>query len=114
MRIPAEIIPPIGTQSKEPDNTKKAEPVGNAAELATGFPESAPDDQSPLDKQEAVTPPAAVPARTTDGSVAGSQAIPVERRQAERRSENRPVLLDTRSKRGRRLASGDVHINIKV
>ena len=39
---------------------------------------------------------------------------PAERRRAERRSEQQPVLLDTRSRKGRRQASGEVGINIEV
>jgi len=40
--------------------------------------------------------------------------VAVERRQGERRVENRPVLLDTRSKKGRREGTASGRINIKV
>lgn len=110
MRIPAEVIPPVANLGKEIEGERKIEPVGSAA----GLPEevsASPHGQAPpfaergKRRQTAATP------------VIHQQQEPppgVERRQSERRSEIRPVLLDTRTQRGRRQASGDQHINIKV
>ncbi len=111
MRIPAEAIPPVSTLSKELEGDRKAEPVGSSARLESELSASPQDETRPFAKPEQRRPPA--PPQT----VAPQQEnppLPVERRQAERRSENRPVLLDTRSNRGRRRASGEVRINIKV
>ncbi len=111
MRIPAEAIPPVANLGKEFASNRKAEPVGSPARLANEL-SAAPQDQAlPSAAQEQRGQPKA------QGSVdprQENQAVAVERRQAERRSEIRPVMLDTRSNRGRRRASGDVRINIKV
>ncbi len=48
------------------------------------------------------------------GTEAAAAAVAVERRQAERRVEKRPVLLDTRSKKARRQGTASGRINIKV
>jgi len=110
MRIPAEVIPPVANLNKEIEGERKTEPVGGAAGLPDEVSAS-PDGQAPPfaergKRRQAATSP-----------VVHQQQEPtpqVDRRQAERRSENRPVLLDTRTQRGRRQASGDLRINIKV
>jgi hypothetical protein len=111
MRIPAEVIPPVAILSKEIEGERKAEPVGNAAGLPDEVSAS-PQGQAPpfaeRGKRRQATSPAPV--------IRQQQEPPpeIERRQAERRSESRPVLLDTRTQRGRRQASGDKRINIEV
>ncbi len=111
MRIPAEAIPPVANLGKELEGNRKAEPVGSSARLANEL-STAPHDQAPPSaKQEQRRQPAGE--GTLDPRQA-SEALHVERRQAERRSENRPVMLDTRSNRGRRRSAGELRINIKV
>ena len=110
MRIPAEVIPPVANLNKEIEGERKTEPVGGAAGLPDEVSAS-PDGQAPPfaergKRRQAATSP-----------VVHQQQEPtpqVDRRQAERRSENRPVLLDTRARKGRRQNPGEVRINIKV
>lgn len=113
MRIPAEIIPPAGNLNKEVDNAKKPEPVGVAAGLANDLSASPQNDQ-PLAGKEQALPQRAAAAATTTGTPTVIPTVAVERRQAERRVEKRPVLLDTRSKNGRRQGTASGRINIKV
>lgn len=110
MRIPAEVIPPVANLNKEIVGERKTEPVGGAAGLPDEVSAS-PDGQAPPFAERGKRRQAA-----TSPVVHQQQEPPpqVDRRQAERRSENRPVLLDTRTQRGRRQASGDQRINIKV
>lgn len=89
MQIPPEAIPPAVSPRKEPAGERKVEAVASATRLADAL--SAP----PKDQTLAFIETA-------------------ERRRAERRVENRPVLLDTRSRRGRREASGEVQFSLKV
>ncbi len=110
MRIPAEVIPPVANRSKEIEGERKTEPVGGAAGLPDEVSASPHGQPPPLaergKRRQAATAPVIIQQQ---------EAPPqVERRQAERRSENRPILLDTRTQRGRRQASGDQRINIKV
>ncbi|WP_300452131.1 hypothetical protein [Accumulibacter sp.] len=111
MRIPSEAIPPVTNLTRANENGLKAEPVEASARLAndlTASPQGRPSasgEQTP--RRPAV--PAAAPLQAATGTpLAG------ERRRAERRSEKRAVLLDTRSKKGRRTASGEGRISIKV
>lgn len=113
MRIPAEIIPLVGNLNKEVDNAKKPEPVGGAAGLASDLSASPQNDRA-LAGREQAAPPRADTAAATTGTPAADTTVAVERRQAERRVENRPVLLDTRSKKGRRQGTASGRINIKV
>lgn len=137
IRIPSDALPPPPTAGtvKTPDNPPPVGPVGHAAESDNNLTGS-PPRQSPRG-----TP--AKDARAPDAPSYGSQfanpyavhhrqhyapatpeasgtpdgdapAVPVERRKTDRRAENRPVLLDTRTQRGRRMASDDAGINIKV
>ncbi|MER2625664.1 MAG: hypothetical protein ABTS22_17230 [Accumulibacter sp.] len=110
MRIPAEVIPPVANLNKEIEGERKTEPVGGAAGLPDEVSAS-PDGQAPPFAERGKRRQAA-----TSPVVHQQQEPPpqVDRRQAERRSENRPVLLDTRTQRGRRQSSGDQRINIKV
>jgi len=111
MRIPAEAIPPAANLSKDLENTRKAEPVARTARLANEISASPQEPAQFFAGREQRRQPVA-----QENAIARheSQALPVERRQSERRSENRPVLLDTRSNRGRRRASGEIRISIKV
>lgn len=111
MRIPSEAIPPVGNLSKEPEGERKAAPVGNSTRLANELAASPQDRPLPFGEKKGAAPPAPPIAVAPDQA---SQPLAVERRQGERRSENRPVLLDTRSKRGRRQNPGEGGINIKV
>jgi len=111
MRIPAEVVPPVANIGREPDDVSKPQPVSGAKgidnELSTALPKRPwPAPEEP--RREQRDAPESTPTEATNPPPA------VERRQQERRSEKRPVLLDTRSKRGRRKAGGDVKINIKV
>ncbi len=111
MRIPAEAIPPLANLGKELESKHKAEPVGSSARLANEL-SAAPHDQAPPSaEREQRGQPAA---QESVDPRQESEALPIERRQTERRSENRPVLLDTRSNRGRRRSAGELRINIKV
>ncbi len=110
MRIPAEIVPPVGNLNREVAGDRKTEPVGSAAGLADELAASAQGQQpAPFNEREAHRHPA--PAANAQEE---KQPVTVERRQSERRSEKQPVLLDTRSNRGRRQAAGETQINIKV
>jgi len=107
MRIPAEVIPLVGHLGKDLAVDRKAEPVGAYGGLAKELPSSPRGEAAQEDEQRRRQPPAVAPA---------PQTIPPtgERRQAERRVEQRPVLLDTRSKQGRRRGPGTKSIDIKV
>lgn len=113
MRIPAEIIPPVGNPNKEADAARKPEPVGVAAGLANDLSASPQNDRA-LAGREPPPPRSAEAAATTTGTPAVNATVAVERRQGERRVENRPVLLDTRSKKSRRQGTASGRINIKV
>ncbi|MCM8613645.1 hypothetical protein [Accumulibacter sp.] len=113
MRIPAEIIPPVGNPNKEPDGARKPEPVGVAAGLANDLSASSQNDRA-LAGSEPAPARSAAAAAATPGSPAVDATVAVERRQGERRVENRPVLLDTRSKKGRRQGTASGRISIKV
>jgi hypothetical protein len=114
MKIPTDAMPPLRNVSRELEEDRKAEPVGNAARLANELSTSLRRQPPPFGEQQARAPsqlptPVAVSREQQDPPPA------VERRQQpERRSENRPVLLDTRARKGRRQNPGEVRINIKV
>jgi len=129
IRIPSELIPPAppapaGKDVGEPPgveqvgaaaasgNALSGEPSGRPAsyqDVARARSENAAGD-SP-DGRTAPPPAAEMDAAATPTAAA---PFPYERRQGDRRQQNRPVLLDTRVSRGRRQASGDGGINIKV
>jgi hypothetical protein len=113
MRIPAEVIPPVGNLNKEANNATKPGPVGGAGGLANDLSAS-PQNGQPLAGRGQAAPQRAGAAAATTGTPTVNPTVAVERRQAERRVENRPVLLDTRSKRGRRQGTASGRINIKV
>ena len=106
MRIPSELLPPIGNLGNEAD--RKPEPVEPAARLADEL--AASPQRQPLPSKKGGRPesPNAV------GLDEERKPEPVERRHADRRSKNQPILLDTRTNRGRRRAPGEALINIKV
>ena len=106
MRIPSELLPPIGNLGNEAD--RKPEPVESAARLADELAASPQGQPPPSKKGGRPESPKAV------GPDDESKPEPVERRHADRRSKDQPILLDTRTNRGRRRASGEAHINIKV
>lgn len=111
MRIPAEVVPLVSNVGKpETDEVRKAEPVTSSNRVGDELSAAAHDQSLPATerqprRQETATPDLPEPA---------GQAVAIERRQVERRAEKLPVLLDTRSQRGRRKAGDDVKINIKV
>jgi len=109
MRIPAEVVPPVTNLGKENDEVRRPEPVTIAAsisnDLSTALPDQAPAERDQRRRQQRE------PAAVADGK---QQPGGIERRQNDRRVKKQAVLLDTRSKRGRRQASGDAKINIKV
>jgi len=111
MKIPTDVMPPLGNVSKELEGDRKAEPVGNAARLANELSTSLRGQAPPFGEQQArAQSPTAPVSREHEGPPPA-----VERRQQpERRSENRPVLLDTRARKGRRQNPGEVRISIKV
>ncbi|MCM8594562.1 hypothetical protein [Accumulibacter sp.] len=108
MRIPSETLPPAGKLGRELDAERRAEPVNDSTRLANDL-SSAHGEAAPA------RPAQAAPAATGAGAAAEeSPPAFVERRQTERRVENRPVLLDTRSGNRRRKGPGAGSINIKV
>lgn len=112
MRIPAELVPPIppvANVSKEPDDVRKVEPVTSVTSLRSAVSAPPQEQSPPLGKHSSPRLPG-----TPANAQPENQAVAVERRQQERRSEKRPILLDTRSKKGRRQVAGDAKINIKV
>lgn len=84
-------------------------PVEPAARLTDELAASPQKQPPPSPKKGGYPPPP-----TAIGPEAESKPEPVERRRSDRRSKNQPVLLDTRSNRGRRRAPGEAPINIKV
>lgn len=114
MRIPAEAIPPVTILNKDLDVGRKAEPVGASGGLGNGLSASAQGEPALPGEQTARRPPGTPAAPLAPPESVPSAPLTGERRQAERRSEKRPVLLDTRSRQGRRQSSGETRINIKV
>jgi hypothetical protein len=111
MRIPAEVVPPVTNVGRETDGVSKPEPVSGAKSIGNELSSALPKQPWPSreqSRQEQRDAPENTPPQATNPPAA------VERRQQERRVAKRPVLLDTRSQRGRRKAGGDVKINIKV
>ena len=109
MRIPSELLPPIGNLGKEVDRkSEPVEPVESAARLADELAASPQGQPPPSKKGGRPESPKAV------GPDDENKPEPVERRHADRRSKDQPILLDTRTNRGRRRAPGEAHINIKV
>lgn len=111
MWIPSEVIPPVANRRKGLEDDRKAEPVGSSARLENDLSASPRRQAAPSGHE------GARPQQATSTPVAPQLEAPqarVERRQTERRSENRPVLLDTRSKTARRQASAKGRIDIKV
>ena len=106
MRIPSELLPPVGTLIKEVD--RASGPVEPAARLTDELATSPQGQPPPSRKKGGHPPPTAI------GPEEENRPAPVERRSSDRRSKNQPVLLDTRSNRGRRRAPGEAPINIKV
>ncbi len=111
MKIPAEVIPPVPNLGRGLDDERKTEPVANLGGLANGLSaspqgRSLPMRQRPAGALRTVNAPAVVEEAATPPLV--------ERRKGERRSEVRPVLLDTRTNTSRRRSSVDGRINIKV
>ncbi|MBE2257558.1 MAG: hypothetical protein IAE88_01795 [Rhodobacteraceae bacterium] len=111
MRIPAEVVPLVANVTVETDDVRKAAPVTSSAQVGDELSAALPD-QSPAARDRPPRRPALAAANTP--AAPENLPVAVERRRAERRSEQRPVLLDTRSQGGRRKAGGDVKINIKV
>ncbi|MEF8731774.1 MAG: hypothetical protein V5B40_07640 [Candidatus Accumulibacter meliphilus] len=111
MRIPAEVVPPVANIRRESDDVSKPEPVTGAKGINNELSSALPKQPWPAPERPRREPHDAPENTPTE---AENPPAAVERRQKERRSEKRPVLLDTRSKSGRRKAGGDVKINIKV
>jgi len=107
MRIPSELLPPVGTLIKEVD--RASGPVEPATRLTDELVAS-PQGQPPPSRKKGGQPPPP----TAIGTEEENKPAPAERRSSDRRSKNQPVLLDTRSNRGRRRAPGEAPINIKV
>lgn len=109
MRIPAEVIPLVGHLGKDLAVERKAEPIGAYGGVAKELPPSPRGEaaQDEAQQQRRRQPPAVAPV---------PEAMPPtgERRKAERRMQQQPVLLDTRSKQGRRRGPGTQSIDIKV
>jgi hypothetical protein len=113
MKIPTEAMPPLGNVSKEFEGERKAEPVGNAARLANELSTSLRGQSPPFGEQQTRAQPQS-PAAAVSREHEAPPPVVERRQQPERRSENRPVLLDTRARKGRRQNPGEVRINIKV
>ena len=113
MRIPPEAIPPVANVGKEIEGERKVEPVAGVTRIPGDFAATLHEQAGPLPPGERKVP-AQLPGPATVGPLAEGSSVPVERRHGERRSENRPVLLDTRSNRGRRRGADDARINIEV
>lgn len=129
IRIPSELIPPVppAPAGKDVDEPPGVEQVGAAAasgnalsgEPSASRPASYQDvarargENAASDSADGRVTPPPVP-ETNPATTPAAASFPYERRQGDRRQQNRPVLLDTRVNRGRRQASGDGGINIKV
>ncbi|HNH23472.1 MAG TPA: hypothetical protein PK261_00655 [Accumulibacter sp.] len=128
MRIPPELIPPlppttVGKNADEPvavGQVDAATANGDALSRArtANSPKSyqavARSKGQTVAEEQAAAPLATEPPSGASPAMPTGAPVPYERRQGDRRQQNRPVLLDTRVSRGRRQASGDVGINIKV
>ncbi|HPT48701.1 MAG TPA: hypothetical protein PLS67_09280 [Accumulibacter sp.] len=133
IRIPSDALPPptIVGPAKTSDTPPPVGPVGNVTEVVNDLAGSPPRQSPPGSPSKGARAPD-VPSndsrfanpyathhRQHDASATPetpgiAPAVAVERRKTDRRAENRPVLLDTRTQRGRRMASDDAGINIKV
>ncbi len=111
MWIPPVVIPPVASLAKSFEDDRKAEPVGSSTRLENDLSAS-PRREAPLSRHGGRPPPQAEPAPVAPQTEAPQARA--ERRRTERRSETHPVLLDTRSKKARRKASGNGQIDIKV
>ncbi|WP_291995448.1 hypothetical protein [Candidatus Accumulibacter sp. ACC003] len=112
MRIPAEVVPLVSNVGKpETDEVRKTEPVTSSNRVGDELSAAAHDQSLPVTERQ---PRPQHETATPDVPEPAGQTVAIERRQVERRSEKLPVLLDTRSQRGRRKAGDDVKINIKV
>lgn len=113
MRIPPEAIPPVANVGKEAEGERKVEPVAGVSRIPDNFAATLRERTGPLPPAERKAP-GQPPGPAPVGLLPEQSAVPVERRHGERRSENRPVLIDTRSNRGRRRGADDARINIEV
>jgi hypothetical protein len=114
MRIPAEVIPPLAGPSKAFDVERRTEPVGGSARLADDVAASPQGQPPPFRAREVPSQLSARPAPAPVGTDSDNASAPIDRRKIERRLVNQPVLLDTRSNRGRRKTAGEVTISIKA
>lgn len=111
MKIPAEAIPPAPSTPRDAESHRKPEPVAKVNALTNDL-SALPQNPSRSYREP---PPYAQETVARDALAPDSaRAVPIERRKGERRSENLPVLLDTRSKRCRRESSRTNRVNIKV
>lgn len=113
MRIPPEAIPPVANVGKEIEGERKVEPVAGVTRIPGDFAATLHEQAGPLPPAERKAP-GQPPGPATVAPPPENPSVTVERRRAERRSENRPVLLDTRTNRGRRRDVDDARINIEV
>jgi hypothetical protein len=107
MRIPAEIVPRAESTTGKPAESRKAEPVGYINATGDDSPRSAPKRT----RNESGDESRQARAQQRFGEMAAE--LP-ERRAAERRCRNIPVILDTRLRQTRRRKAGVAKIDLRV
>ncbi|WP_294259341.1 hypothetical protein [Propionivibrio sp.] len=114
MKIPAEAL---SLYLSESDNKALAEgqragPVEGSARLRATLARASPEQGRSREKSDAADE------RSKDHELKRQKrrgmSVSVERRQNDRRKENIPVLLDTRTKRCRRSSSVEQSINFRI
>ncbi len=112
MRIPNEAIPSPDPPASRLDETRKTEPVLYAG--ATGYELSHSAKNLPENGNDNQVGRSAAP-EADDTKSAAASAMPIEeRRQGERRSSKKPILLDTRRPQVHRRRTGSARISLKI
>lgn len=107
MRIPAEVVPRAESTTGKPAESRKAEPVGYINATGNDSPRSAPNQT----RNESGDESRQARAQQRHGKM--DAEVP-ERRAAERRCRNIPVILDTRLRQTRRRKAGVAKIDLRV
>lgn len=110
MQIPPDIIPLYRAEANSASTTdnKRAEPVGELAELGNALSESAGERHAQPDQKHSGWKIGKQELRTKPRKHYSAE----ERRKNDRRKENLPVLIDTRLSRSRREAEQNAKINL--
>ena len=112
MRIPNEAIPSPDPPASRLDEIRKTEPVLYAG--ATGYELSYSAKNLPENGNDNQGGRSATP-ETGDTKPTAASTMPAEeRRQGERRTSKKPILLDTRRPQVHRRSAGSARISLKI